>query len=150
MNLTALRHYRRQLEDMLRAELSVLERTLEASAGHSRALQEAVDQIAEEMQAALRRGLSGSEMLDRTRDIGAATIAAGQALAKVAEARDRWEQKRVDVLEAARARRTLDLLEARRQQQRVIRLQRLEQQSLDEAAHVRFLRTARDGARDVS
>ena len=150
MNLAALRHYRRQLEDMLRAELSVLERALETSAAHSRALDQAVDQTAEAFQAALCRGLSGDEMIDRTREIEGATVAARGAMTMVAEARAQWEQKRADVLEAARARKTLDILEERRRHQRVIRLRRLEQQSHDEAAHMRFLRSAREGARHVS
>lgn len=150
MNLTALTHYRRQLEDMLRAELSVLERALEMAAAHGRALDQTVDQTAEAFQAALCRGLSRDEMIDRTRDIESATVAARHAVTMVAEARARWEQKRADVLEAARARKTLDVLEERRRHQRVIRLRRLEQQSLDEAAHIRFLRSARDGARHVS
>lgn len=150
MNLAALRHYRRQLEDMLRAELSVLDRALETSAADSRALDRTLDQAAEAFQAALCRGVSGDEMLDRTRDMEGVTQAARHAAALVAEARARWEQKRADVLEAARARKTLDVLEERRQHQRVRRLRRLEQQSLDEAAHIRFLRNVRDGARHVS
>ena len=150
MNLGALTHYRRQLEDMLRAELSVLERALEMAAAHARALDQTVDQTAEAFQAALCRGLSGDEMIDRTLEIERATVAARHGLAMVGEARARWEQKRAEVLEAARARKTLDVLEERRRHQRVLRLRRLEQQSLDEAAHIRFLRSARDGARHVS
>jgi flagellar export protein FliJ len=150
MNLAALRQYRRRLEDMLRAELSVLERALETSIAHSRAVEQAVDRAGEEFQIALCRGLSGDEMIDRTHGIENVTVAARHAASMVTEATVRWELKRADVLEAARARKTLEVLEERRQQQRVIRLRRLEQQSLDETAHIRFLRSARDGGRHVS
>lgn len=150
MNLTALRHYRRQLEDILRAELAVLERALQTSAARSLDLNQTVAQTAEAFQAALCHGLSGDEMIDRTRELEGVTIAARDAVALVAEARQRWEQKRADVLEAARERKTLELLESRRLQQRMTRLRRLEQQGLDEAAHIRFLRSARDGVRHGS
>jgi flagellar export protein FliJ len=150
MNLTALRHYRRQLEDILRAELAVLERALQTSAARSLDLNQTVAQTAEAFQAALCRGLSGDEMIDRTRELESVTIAARHAVTLVAEARQRWEQKRADVLEAARERKTLEFLESRRLQQRMTRLRRLEQQGLDEAAHIRFLRSARDGARHGS
>lgn len=150
MNLAALRHYRRQLEDMLRAELSLLERALETAVAHSRVLDQTIVQTAEAFQAALCRGLSGDEMIDRTHEIESVTVVARQAVARVMEARVRWEEKRADVLEAARARKTLDVLEERRRQQRMIRLRRLEQQSLDEAAHIRFLRSRREGVRHVS
>lgn len=150
MNLTALRHYRRQLEDILRAELAVLERALQTSAARSLDLNQTVAQTAEAFQAALCRGLSGDEMIDRTRELESVTIAARHAVTLVAEARQRWEQKRADVFEAARERKTLEFLESRRLQQRMTRLRRLEQQGLDEAAHIRFLRSARDGARHGS
>jgi flagellar export protein FliJ len=150
MNLAALRQYRRRLEDMLRAELSVLERALETSIAHSRAVEQAVVRAGEEFQIALCRGLSGDEMIDRTQGIANVTVAARHAASMVTEATVRWEQKRADVLEAARARKTLEVLEERRQQQRMIRLRRLEQQSLDETAHIRFLRSVRDGGRHVS
>ena len=145
MNLTALRHYRRQIEDMLRAELSILEGALEASAARSRDVNQTVRQTAEGFQAALCRGLSGNEIIDRTHELEGVTMAARHAVTLVAEARERWEQKRADVLEAARERKTLEFLEARRRQQRMARLRRVEQQAVDEAAHVRFLRSARDG-----
>lgn len=147
MNLAVLRHYRRQLEDMLRAELSALERALEASAARSRELDKTVEEAAERFRASLRHGLSGDDMIDRTHEMERVTMTARQAAAMVTHARERWEQKRADVLEAARERKTLDLLEERRLRQRIMRLRRLEQQGLDEAAHMRFLRSAHQGVR---
>ena len=58
--------------------------------------------------------------------------------------------ERAEVIEAARERKTLELLEQRRLQQRMVRLRRLEQHALDEAAHIRFLRSERVGARHES
>lgn len=147
MNLTALRHYRRQLEDVLRAELSVLERTLEASVAHTSDLEESADRAADLFQAALCQGLSCDEMIDRTRDLEGQTTAIRRALAMMAAARERWERKRAEVMDAARERKTLELLEQRRLHQRMVRLRRLEQHALDEAAHIRFLRSERVGVR---
>lgn len=147
MNLTALRHYRRQLEDILRAELSVLERTLEASVARQSDVQASADRAADLFQAALCQGLSCDEMIERTRDLEGLTVAVRHALAIVAEARERWEQKRTEVMDAARERKTLELLEQRRMHQRLARLRRLEQHALDEAAHIRFLRSERVGVR---
>jgi flagellar export protein FliJ len=146
MNLTGLRHYRRQLEDMLRADLYVLERALEAAAAHSQGAQNSVNLAAERWQAALKQGVLRDEIVDRARDIENLTAAAGHAAAQAADARERWERKRADVIEAARERKTLELLEQRRLQQRMTRLRRLEQHALDEAAHIRFLRDERAGA----
>ena len=56
MNLTSLRHYRRQLEDILRIELSVLERALEAAVARSATLQESVDCATDRFQSALVQG----------------------------------------------------------------------------------------------
>ncbi|MDQ6733052.1 MAG: flagellar FliJ family protein [Nitrospirota bacterium] len=150
MNVTALRHYRRQLEDILRGELSVLEQTLEASVTRKSDLQESADRAADLFQSALCQGLSRDEMIDRTCDIEHLTVAARHAVTMVADARERWEQKRAEVMEAARERKTLELLEQRRLHQRLVRLRRLEQQALDEAAHIRFLRSDRIGARHES
>ncbi|HTK86624.1 MAG TPA: flagellar FliJ family protein [Nitrospiraceae bacterium] len=150
MNLTTLRHYRRQLEDILRAELSVLEGTLEATIARSSDLEQSADRAADLFQSTLRQGLSRDEMIDRTRDIEHLTVAAQHAVTMVADARERWEQKRAEVIEAARERKTLELLEQRRLQQRMVRLRRLEQHALDEAAHIRFLRSERVGARHES
>jgi len=150
MNVTSLRHYRRQLEDMLRAELSVLERTLEVSVARKTDLQESVDRAADRFQSALGRGLSCDEMIEQARDLEGRTVAAQHALTLMTDARERWEQKRADVIEAARDRKTLELLEQRRLLQRMQRLNRLEQQALDEAAHIRFLRSERLGARHES
>ncbi|HKN88166.1 MAG TPA: flagellar FliJ family protein [Nitrospiraceae bacterium] len=147
MNVTSLRHYRRQLEDILRAELSVLERALEASVARRSDLQASVDRAADRFQSALDQGLSCDEMIDRTRDLEGLTMTARHALKTVTDARDRWEQKRGEVVEAARERKTLELLEQRRSHQRMVRLRRLEQQALDEAAHIRFLRSERAGVR---
>jgi len=142
MNVTALRHYRRQLEDILRAELSVLERTLEASVARQTDVQASADRAAD-----LFQGLSCDEMIERTRDLEGLTVAVRHALTIVAEARERWEQKRTEVMDAARERKTLELLEQRRMHQRLARLRRLEQHALDEAAHIRFLRSERVGVR---
>jgi flagellar export protein FliJ len=141
MNVTALRHYRRQLEDILRAELFVLERTFEASVARQSDLQESADRAADFFQSALCQGLSCDEMIDRTRDLEGLAVTAQHAVAMVADARERWERKRAEVMEAARERKTLELLEQRRMHQRMVRLRRLEQQALDEAAHIRFLRS---------
>jgi len=145
MNVTALRHYRRQLEDILRAELFVLERTLEASVARQSDLQESADRAADLFQSALCQGLPRDEMIDRTRDLEVLTVAVRQALTMVANARAQWEQKRAEVMEAARDRKTLELLEQRRMHQRMARSRRQEQQALDEAAHSRFLRSERVG-----
>ena len=150
MNLTALKHYRRQFEDILRAELSVLEGTLEASVARCADLEQSADRAADLFQSALCQGLSCDEMIDRTRDIEHLTVAVRHAVTTVEEARERWEQKRAEVIEAARERKTLELLEQRRLHLRTVRLRRLEQQALDEAAHIRFLRSERVGARHES
>jgi flagellar biosynthesis chaperone FliJ len=89
-------------------------------------------------------------MIDRTLDIEHLTVAARHAVTMVADARERWEQKRAEVIEAARERKTLELLEQRRLHQRTVRLRRLEQHALDEAAHIRFLRSERVGAHHES
>lgn len=147
MNLTSLRHYRRQFEDILRIELSVLERALEASVARSSTLQASVDCATDRFQSALVQGLSCNEMVDRTHELEGLTMTAQHALKTVTEARERWDQKRAEVVEAARERKTLELLEQRRSHQRMVRLRRLEQQALDEAAHIRFLRSERAGVR---
>ena len=145
MNLTSLRHYRRQLEDILRIELSVLERALEASVARSATLQESVECATDRFQSALVQGLSCNEMVDRTHELEGLTMTAQHALKTVTEARERWDQKRAEVVEAARERKTLELLAQRRSHQRMVRLRRLEQQALDEAAHIRFLKSERVG-----
>lgn len=139
MNIASLRHYRRQLEDILRGELSVLERALEASVARSADLQESAERAADRFQSALRQGLSCDEMIDRTRDLDRRSMAVQHALNRVTDARNRWEGKRAEVVEAARERKMLELLEQRRLHQRAVRLRRLEQCALDEAAHIRFL-----------
>jgi|SoiMetStandDraft_5_1073268.scaffolds.fasta_scaffold351192_1 flagellar export protein FliJ len=149
MNLSALRHYRRQLEDILRVEVSVLERALEASVVQCRERQQSADLAGEHYQRALCQGLTPNELFERSLEIEGLGDAVQQALASVDVARRRWEEKRSEAIEAARERKTLDLLEQRRMRLRMVRFRRLEQQALDEAAQTRFLRTLRAGvARD--
>lgn len=146
MNLSGLNKYRRQIEDMLRAELSELEGMLEAAAASSHQARTQVDVAVDRWQAALKQGVQGGEVADGFRDIQSLTEAAAQAAARMTDATERWEYKRAEVIEAARERKTLDFLEQRRVHQRMMRLRRLEQQMLDEAAHIRFLRSERAGA----
>jgi flagellar export protein FliJ len=143
MNIAALRQYRRRLEDMLRAELTVLERALEESGVRCRDLHRTANHAADRYHAELREGLSCDEIIDRTREIDGLTAASRRAAAEMGYARERWEQKRSDVVEAARERKTLELLEQRRMRQQMSRLRRLEQQAIDEAAHLRFLKSVR-------
>jgi flagellar export protein FliJ len=145
MNLSALRHYRRQLEDILRVEVSVLERLLEASVVQCREHQRSADLAGEHYQRALCQGLTPNELFERSLEIEGLGDAVQHALSSVEAARRRWEEKRSEAIEAARERKTLDLLEQRRMRLRTVRLRRLEQQALDEAAQTRFLRTLRAG-----
>lgn len=146
MNLSALRHYRRQLEDMLRVEVSVLERALEAEAVYCRDLQQSADRAANGYQEAFRHGLTPSQLFERSLEVEGLNHTIQQAALSFEAARQRWEQKRSEVIEAARERKTLDLLDQRRMRLRLTRQKRLEQQALDEAAHTRFLRNLRAGA----
>lgn len=146
MNLSALKQYRRQLEDILRVEVSVLERALEDSVLHRREIQQTADRATECFQQAIHQGLTPSNFFERSLEMEGHDDALRHASLAVDAARQRWEQKRSEAIEAARERKTLDLLDQRRMRARTIRLRRLEQQALDEAAQTRFLRSLRAGA----
>jgi flagellar export protein FliJ len=140
VNITALRNYRAQLEEVLRAELADLEVSLKGTADQCRRVQEAADQAADLYLLAVQEGMTAEEAVGQYADIASRAEAVKTATAALTHARRRWEDKRAEVMEAAREHKKY----ARLEQRRTIRLKslesRAEQQILDEAARNRFLR----------
>ncbi|WP_447977071.1 flagellar export protein FliJ [Candidatus Nitrospira bockiana] len=159
VNLAALRSYRRQLEDVLRTEVARLEAAVKEAAEQRRRLEDQADTAARRHEESMAAGLSPVDMHTSYEAVAAALGAAQRAEARINGVLAEWEAKRTDLIEAARERRKIELLEERQGRTRRLLANRAEQHALDEAAGIRFLRRIRpglppddsagDGCRDV-
>ncbi len=143
MNLKVLRNYRAQIEDVLKMELAGRHRDLDRTQAECARLAALADHNAHQYMTGVEAGIPSSEAAGQY--AGLEGLAAQLKLAEedVARAQARCDDKRAEVLKAARETEKLDLL-WERQQQRQRRVQdRREQQAADESAARRFGRAAR-------
>ncbi len=139
MKVRALKNYRAQVEDRIRAECLELSRTLE-EAEAARARLEADEE--RQAQAFLTQSASGirpDEAAMHVAGIDALSSVIARAKEREAGLRAAVEQKRAELIEASRERKKLEVLEERREREARSAEGRKTQQRLDEIAARRLL-----------
>jgi flagellar export protein FliJ len=134
MNLTMLRAYAVQLEEVAKLELAELARTLQNTVERMTMLESQARADADRYLLQAQRGGTVDQMYGHL-DAMDQSIAARNSLEQArSEQQTRWEQKRDELVEAMRYRKKLDLLDARAAQELRRRRDRQDQQLLDERA----------------
>lgn len=134
MNLTVLRTYRTQLEDMLRTELAQLTQALHETEAKRSQLEAEADAKACAYLQKSQAGMTPGEAEDHYAALDSLAALCARMRQHEVELRLAWEQKQADVLDAARERKKLDILDNRQQQKRRLQQERQAQRLLDEVA----------------
>lgn len=139
MNLRVLRRYHAQIEESLRAELALIQRETTEAEEVRRRVMALVDHDVQRYLDDMAHGLSPDETVARYARFEELALQIEREDDFIARAQERAEQKRADVLAAARETKRMDLLWQRQQRrQRQLHLRR-EQQAMDEAAARRYV-----------
>ncbi len=139
MNLRVLRRYHAQIEESLRAELALIQRETTEAEEVRRRVVALVDHDVQRYLDDMANGLSPDETVARYARFEELALQIEREDEFIARAQERAEQKRAEVLAAARETKRMDLLWQRQQRrQRQLDLRR-EQQAMDEAAARRYV-----------
>lgn len=134
MNLTMLRAYAVQLEEVAKLELAELAKTLQTTVERMTMLDSQARADADRYLQQVQRGGTVDQMYGHL-DAMDQAIAARKGMEQAHSAQQaQWEHKRDELLEAMRYRKKLDLLDARAAQDLRRRRDRQDQQLLDERA----------------
>jgi flagellar export protein FliJ len=139
MNLAMLRTYRTQVEEALQMELAELQNLLQAEQAARGRLEEAAEAGAAEYLDSIRHGMTVDDAMTRQTKLDALVYALRRAEAAATEAERRCEQKMMELLDAARERKKVEILEERQAQVQRRMTKRREQAVMDEAAGRRHL-----------
>lgn len=134
MSLQSILDYRRHVEDLIRTELATLTRDLETQVEALRHLEGEVGRLLGDIARREREGVVAAEALALYRFAETLSSDITVRRREAAALSALLEDKRTGLMAAARDRRVVELLEARREQEGVREETRREQRTTDEAA----------------
>ena len=138
MNLEALRNYRRQIEESLRAELALLQRNLDLAVGERHRLEALAEEGATEYLSAAEAGVRSAEASQRYEALDGLAAKIRSVDEQFARAQQECDVKRGEVVDAARETKKLELLWQRKLRKERREQVRREQRAVDESAARRF------------
>lgn len=134
MNVATLLAYRGQLEELLRAELTVVRNALATAREELVRDREARDEVIARKLDLVRAGVMAGEFEDAQREMESAVETVRHAEAKEREMAGEWTKKLAEVLQATRERRKLEILDERERESRRRLEEWRDQRSMDDHA----------------
>lgn len=134
MSIATLLAYRGQLEELLRAELTVVRNALATAREELARDREARDEMIARKLELVRAGVSTDEFEEAQREMERAVETVHRAEGKEREVTRQWTKKLAEVLQAIRERRKLEILEERERESRRRLEEWRDQRSLDDHA----------------
>jgi flagellar export protein FliJ len=139
MNLSAVKQYRGQREDILRTELAELDRAVASARAVVHRLEDAAVEEARQYMRTASEGLAASEVAERYASLEALAESIRNAQEVVEQAQSLREGKLHELLDASREKQQIALLEQKELARHRVHEARREQLVSDESARRRFL-----------